>query len=306
MNARYDPTKRSPQSRPAAGFEQAVDVGAGNGARHTPEDVLNGVKPRTRGDALEPQPAVPAIGQLDSQVLPRHIAIIMDGNGRWATGRGLPRVLGHRAGTERVHEITEVCCEIGIQALTLYAFSWENWNRPSDEIRELMGLLDEFLDREAARLHANQIRLRAIGRLAALPTPVLRHLETVIEQTAAYERMTLTLALSYGGRQEIVDATKRIAQLVRDGALSTEQIDEALFSRHLSLSDLPDPDLLIRTSGEQRISNFLLWQISYAELYTSATLWPDFGRADLYEAIRAYQKRDRRFGKTTSSTPTSQ
>ncbi|MBI3324680.1 MAG: isoprenyl transferase [Candidatus Omnitrophica bacterium] len=239
----------------------------------------------------------------DSNRLPRHIAIIMDGNGRWATARGLPRILGHRGGAEAVRRISEACCELGIGALTLYAFSWENWSRPSAEIQELMGLLDEFILGEVRTLRANQIRVRAIGRLEQLPAGVRAHLQQLMRQTAAFSRMTLTLALSYGGRQEIVDAARRIAQRVAEGGLDPAQIDESLFAEHLYQPDLPDPDLLIRTSGEQRISNFLLWQISYCELYVTPTLWPDFGKDDLEAAVLAYQQRDRRFGRTGLTLP---
>jgi undecaprenyl diphosphate synthase len=200
-----------------------------------------------------------------------------------------------------VRQVAEACCELGIQALTLYAFSWENWSRPSDEIRELMSLLDEFLTQEAHSLRTNQIRLRAIGRLRELPPDVLEHLNRLMAETAPFSRMTLTLALSYGGRQEIVDATQRIARLVQEGRLAPAEIDEAVFARHLYLPELPDPDLLIRTSGEQRLSNFLLWQLSYCELYVTPTLWPDFTKDDLLEAIAAYQRRERRFGNTKPS-----
>ena len=236
--------------------------------------------------------------------LPRHIAVIMDGNGRWAANRGLPRILGHRAGANTVRRIAEACRELQIPALTLYAFSWENWDRPGGEIQALMEVLDQFLGRELDTLRKNQIRLRAMGRLERLPARVLAHLQRVMADTAHLDQMTLTLALSYGSRQELVDATRRIAQLVREGRLSPEEIDEATVSRHLYLPDLPDPDLLIRTSGEQRISNFLLWQISYAELYVTPKLWPDFAKADLLDAIQAYQQRDRRFGKRASPAKT--
>ena len=232
----------------------------------------------------------------DQGHLPKHVAVIMDGNGRWATQRSLPRILGHRAGAEAVRQITEACCEVGVSALTLYAFSWENWSRPTQEIRDLMELLDEFLAAEMETLRRNQIRLRAIGRLSELPPSIATHLNQVMADTTAHTRMTLTLALSYGGRQEIVDAIRGIARLVRDGRLNPEQVDEATVAQHLYAPDLPDPDLLIRTSGEQRISNFLLWQISYCELYVTPTLWPDFTKAELLEAIRVYQQRDRRFG----------
>jgi len=222
----------------------------------------------------------------------------MDGNGRWATGRKLPRILGHRAGAEAVRRVAEAGCELQIEAMTLYAFSWENWCRPSDEIRDLMVLLEEFVVQEAPRLLANRIRLRAIGRLSQLPEGVRTALERVIAQTAHGDGMTMTLALSYGGRQEIVDAARRVGELVRAGRLQPEQIDERVFSSQLYAPELPDPDLLIRTSGEQRLSNFLLWQLSYAELYVTPTLWPDFGKQDLMDAILAYQQRDRRFGHT--------
>lgn len=229
--------------------------------------------------------------------LPRHVAIIMDGNGRWATARGLPRVLGHRAGAQAVRRIVEAACELGVQVLTLYAFSWENRDRPSEEIRDLMGLLEEFLEAELPRLIASQIRLRAIGRLEELPAGVLTTLRRVMAQTASFSRMTLTLALSYGGRQELVDATKRIAERVKRGELRPAQIDETCLAQNLYTAELPDPDLLIRTSGEQRLSNFLLWQSSYAELYVTPKLWPDFAKEDLAEAMAEYERRERRFGK---------
>ena len=236
----------------------------------------------------------------DGEKTPHHIAIIMDGNGRWATARGLPRVFGHQAGAQAVRRIVEACCELGVKTLTLYAFSWENRDRPAEEIRDLMGLLDEFLRRETPTLLANRIRLRTIGRLEALPPEVAAHLQRVMTHTARFERMTLVLALGYGGRQEIVDAARRLAELVREGTVRLEQIDEALFARCLYAPDLPDPDLLIRTSGEQRLSNFLLWQSSYAELYVTPTLWPDFAKDDLMEAFAEYERRERRFGKVTA------
>ena len=233
----------------------------------------------------------------DTQKSPQHIAIIMDGNGRWATARGLPRILGHRAGAQAVRRIVEACCELGIKGLTLYAFSWENWDRPSDEIHELMGLLDEFVRNEARTLLTNHVRLRAIGRLEGLPATVIGNLRRVIAQTVSCERMTLTLALSYGGRQEIVDAARRLAELVRRGELQPTQITEAVVAQQLYAPDLPDPDLLIRTSGEQRLSNFLLWQCSYTELYVTPKLWPDFTKEDLVDAIAEYERRERRYGK---------
>ena len=232
------------------------------------------------------------------QKLPSHVAIIMDGNGRWATARRLPRVFGHRAGADAVRRIVEASCELGIRALTLYAFSWENWDRPAPEIRDLMNLLDEFIRNEEPRLHANRIRLRAIGRLNLLPAGSTDNLHRVIASTAAHDHLTLTLALSYGGRQELVDAVRRIGRRLQAGELRIEQIDEVLIAQHLYAPDLPDPDLIIRTSGEQRLSNFLLWQSSYAELYVTPTLWPDFHKAELAEALAEYERRERRFGKT--------
>ncbi|MBI2094140.1 MAG: di-trans,poly-cis-decaprenylcistransferase [Candidatus Omnitrophica bacterium] len=240
------------------------------------------------------------------QPSPRHIAIIMDGNGRWAASRGLPRVLGHQAGADAVRRIVEASCELGIETLTLYAFSWENRNRPPDEVRDLMQLLDVFLSRETSTLMSQQIRLRAIGRLEELPVGVWDHLRYVMAQTAPFKRMTLNLALSYGGRQEIVDAARRLCEKVCAGQLRVDQIDEACFAQQLYAPDLCDPDLLVRTSGEQRLSNFLLWQSSYTELYVTSKLWPDFSKADLMEAISEYQRRDRRFGgHTPASSPRS-
>ena len=231
--------------------------------------------------------------------LPTHIAIIMDGNGRWAAARGLPRAFGHRSGAQAVRRITEACAEVGVKYLTLYVFSWENWERPQAEIQDLMTLLDEFIAKEAPTLHANRIRLRAIGRIEELPASTTHNLRRLIQDTAAHERMTLTLALSYGGRQEIVDAARRLAALAREGRVAPEQIDEPLFAQQLYAPDLPDPDLVIRTSGEQRLSNFLLWQSSYAELYISKKTWPDFRKQDLLQAIEEYGCRERRFGRRT-------
>jgi undecaprenyl diphosphate synthase len=234
---------------------------------------------------------------------PFHVAIIMDGNGRWATARGLPRVLGHRAGAAAVRRVVEACCEAGVGALTLYAFSWENRDRPADEIQELMRLLEEFIRRETPTLHANRVRLRCIGRLEELPAGVLAILRRVEAETAGLDRMTLTLALSYGGRQEIVDAARKLAELARLGRLAPADITEAVFAQQLYAPDLPDPDLLIRTSGEQRLSNFLLWQSSYTELYVTPKLWPDFTKDDLLEALAEYERRERRFGRVAEQLP---
>ena len=236
--------------------------------------------------------------------LPSHIAIIMDGNGRWARARGLPRILGHRAGAAAVRRTVEACCELGIQALTLYAFSWENWDRPREEIRDLMGLLERFLKNEEPLLHQHRVRLLAIGRLDELPPKPLATLRAVIERTAHFDHMTLTLALSYGGRQEIVDAARRLASLARRGQLEPEQIDETLVSQQLYTAGVPDPDLVIRTSGEQRLSNFLLWQTSYAEFYVTPKPWPEFTKADLLDAMAEFERRERRFGKAMTPSAT--
>ena len=237
------------------------------------------------------------MSQANGQHAPRHIAIIMDGNGRWATARGLPRLLGHRAGAKAVRRIVEAGCELGLEVLTLYAFSWENRDRPAEEVRELMGLLKEFIRREMPTMLEHGVRLRAIGRLSELPSDVVRELHEITRRTAHGRQMTLVLALGYGGRQEIVDAARRLAEAVARGELRPEQIDESHLMQRLYAPDLPDPDLLIRTSGEQRLSNFLLWQSSYAELYVTPTLWPDFTKADLLEAIAEYERRERRFGR---------
>ena len=237
----------------------------------------------------------------DAQKPLRHIAVIMDGNGRWATARGLPRVMGHRAGAQAVQRVVEACCELGVEVLTLYAFSWENRDRPSDEVQELMALLEEFIRRETPTMLRNGVRLRAIGRLEELPSSVGESLRRAIAQTAHGDRMTLVLALSYGGRQEIVDAARRLAERVQRGELQPAAIDESRFAQHLYAPDLPDPDLLIRTSGEQRLSNFLLWQSSYTELYVTPTLWPDFTKAELVEAMAEYERRERRFGRIATA-----
>ena len=233
---------------------------------------------------------------LDHARLPRHVAIIMDGNGRWARGRGLPRVMGHRSGIKAVRAAVEMAREAGIEVLTLYAFSVENWKRPADEVSTLMRLLNEYLRRELSTLMKNEIRLNVLGDFQGLPTLVQRQLERVMKETAENRGMTLNLALNYGGRSEIVQAARRIAEQVKAGKLKPAGLDEELFSRFLYTGGQPDPDLLIRTSGEHRISNFLLWQISYAELYLTSKLWPDFGKTDFLEALREYQRRKRRFG----------
>jgi undecaprenyl diphosphate synthase len=242
--------------------------------------------------------------QLDPKRLPAHIAIIMDGNGRWARQRNYPRIMGHKAGVDPVREVAETCAQLGIEALTLYAFSVENWKRPRHEIEGLWRLLRFYLRRELPNLMRNKIRLMAIGRIEALPDPVQRELETVMDKTAQNRGLRLNLAINYGGRTELVDAVNAVLDNARlEGNLDSLEITEKSIAAHLYTSGLKDPDLLIRTSGEMRISNFLLWQIAYAELYITNTLWPDFTRTELLEAIFEYQNRDRRFGGVAPTSP---
>ncbi|MFZ5774496.1 MAG: isoprenyl transferase [Thermodesulfobacteriota bacterium] len=234
---------------------------------------------------------------VDPDRLPRHVAIIMDGNGRWARQRGMPRVMGHRAGVESVREVVRTCRELAIEALTLYAFSSENWQRPAMEVQALMGLLKSFLASELNGLLENNVRLHAIGQRDRMATEVREMLERAIEATASNSGLTLTLALSYGSRDELVRACRTIAGKCRDGLLTPEGIDDQTIVDHLDTAGLPDPDLLIRTGGELRLSNFLLWQASYAELFFTPTLWPDFRREDLLAALNDFQQRQRRFGR---------
>ncbi len=237
--------------------------------------------------------------QIDVGRLPKHIAIIMDGNGRWAKERNMPRVFGHRSGVKAVREATEAAAEIGIQYLTLYAFSTENWRRPKYEVGALMKLLVDTLDKEVKTLNKNNIRLQAIGDIERLPAQTLSALNKGIESTRNNDRMTLILALNYSSKWEILEATRKIATDIRDGILEPEDIDQEVFSSALSTRGVPDPELLIRTSGENRISNFLLWQIAYSELCFLPVYWPDFDKNKFYEAIIEYQSRERRFGKTS-------
>ncbi len=230
---------------------------------------------------------------IDPERLPAHIAIIMDGNGRWAKRRRMPRAAGHRAGVPAVRATVETCAQLGVRALTLYAFSVENWKRPSAEVDTLWRLLRRYLKSELELMHRHDIRFGAIGRLHALPPVVREEIEAVTRSTSNNRGMRLNLAINYGGRAELVDA---VASLVADARHRNLAIDEAAISARLYTAGMPDPDLLIRTSGEMRVSNFLLWQIAYAELYVTETLWPDFKRADLLRAILDYQSRDRRFG----------
>jgi undecaprenyl diphosphate synthase len=246
------------------------------------------------------KPRKQANNDLQDQVamdrLPRHIAIIMDGNGRWAQKRALPRSMGHRAGVEALRKVVKTCSELGIQVLTVYAFSTENWGRPKDEVGVLMKLLTEYLKKELEELHQNKVVIRAIGILTDLPMEAQKELERAVERTKNNSGLVLNLALNYGGRSEIIDAVKKMSKDVLDGKLKIEEINEKCFSDKLFTGGLPDPDLLVRTSGEMRLSNFLLWQIAYTEIIVVEDFWPDFGRKSLLEAIKVYQKRDRRFG----------
>lgn len=237
--------------------------------------------------------------QIDVNRLPSHVAIIMDGNGRWAKRLGRPRVFGHRSGVKSVRLITEAAAEIGIKYLTLYTFSTENWNRPQDEVGALMTLLVETIRKEINTLHKNGIRLVTIGDLDGLPNRSRAALEKGIEKTKNNTRMTLVLALNYSAKWEILKAVRQIGSEIENGTLKSAEIDEDVFANRLSTSGMPDPELLIRTSGETRISNFLLWQIAYSELYFTDTLWPDFRESDFYQAILSFQNRERRFGKTS-------
>ncbi len=239
------------------------------------------------------------IETINKDNLPKHLAIIMDGNGRWAKKQGLLRAFGHENGTKSVRNTVEICAKLGIENLTLYAFSSENWSRPKLEVTTLMNLLINSLKTELPTLQENNIRLNAIGNLEKLPSSAHKKLLEVINKTANNTKMTLTLALSYSAREELILAVKDISEKVKNNIISIDTIDESIINQHLYTRDLPDVDLLIRTSGEHRISNFLLWQIAYAELYFTEVLWPDFTEEDLYEAIVSYQKRERRFGKTS-------
>jgi undecaprenyl diphosphate synthase len=237
--------------------------------------------------------------RIDKERLPKHIAIIMDGNGRWARKNGKTRIHGHRHGVRAVRAVSEACAEIGVPFLTLYAFSTENWNRPRTEVNALMTLLIGTIRSEIKTLHDNNIRLNAIGNLKSLPPKCQRELLSAMDETRMHDRMTLTLALSYSSRWEITETIRELVREVVSGRIVKEDITEAMVAHHLSTSAIPDPELLIRTSGEHRISNFLLWQIAYTELYFTDVLWPDFTKADLYAAIVDYQSRERRFGKTS-------
>ncbi|MFY9270032.1 MAG: isoprenyl transferase [Candidatus Manganitrophaceae bacterium] len=244
-------------------------------------------------------------GMIDPRNLPRHVAMIMDGNGRWAAEKNLPRIEGHRRGIQSVREIITLSREIGIEILTLFAFSNENWQRPASEISQLMMFLEKYLKRELKTMMENRIRFRTIGQIDRLPASVIRRIRLVEEETEQNEAMTLVLALSYGGRAEVVDAVKRILEAFQQEKISIKDLDEERFSRYLYTDGIPDPDLMIRSSGEIRISNFLLWQIAYTELYFTKTYWPDFRRKDFLLALLDYQGRERRFGLVAEQVPLS-
>jgi undecaprenyl diphosphate synthase len=231
-----------------------------------------------------------------TQPVPAHVAVIMDGNGRWATGRGLPRVAGHREGVKAARTLVRAADAVGLRYLTLYAFSTENWSRPQDEVAMLMRLLEESIYRELPELMERNVRLRVIGRGSGVPLPVRRGIDHVVQETRANTGLTLLMAFNYGGRDELLDAFRALARRVQAGELAPEDIDEAQVGGALYTDGVPDPDLLIRTSGEMRVSNFLLWQIAYTELWVTPVLWPDFGPGDLYRALVEFQRRSRRFG----------
>lgn len=251
-----------------------------------------------RTDPLPSEAAL--LAQLDRPTLPRHVAIILDGNGRWANTARLPRIFGHRQGVKAVRETVILSRELGIETLSLYAFSNENWNRPAAEVTALMALLTQYLKGEIATMMENGVRLRTLGQIERLPAPVVRLIRATERETSDNKGMTLVLALSYGGRAEIVDAARRLVEAAKKGEVAAAEITEDTFANYLYAPDLPDPDLMIRTSGEMRTSNFLLWQMAYTELYFTPTLWPNFGRRDFLAALIDYQRRERRFGRVTA------
>jgi undecaprenyl diphosphate synthase len=234
---------------------------------------------------------------IDFNNLPKHIAVIMDGNGRWAKGKGAARIFGHRNAIQAVKDVTEGCAQLGIKYLTLYAFSTENWGRPKEEVDALMQLLVNTLQKEIKTLHENNVKLQTIGDINQLPLDCQNNLAKAMEATRNNSGLILQLALNYSGRWEIVEAARKLGEEIKNGLVQPNEIDEHYFAQHLQRANVPDPELLIRTSGELRISNFLLWQIAYTEIFITPTLWPDFRKENLYEAICAYQKRERRFGK---------
>jgi undecaprenyl diphosphate synthase len=244
------------------------------------------------------------IDNLDKEKLPKHIAIIMDGNGRWAKKRNIERIVGHQKGIESAREIVKFCREAEIKVLTLYAFSIENWRRPKKEVQALMNLLKKYILKESKELLKNNIRLKVIGNIEDMPPSVARILNETVEKTKTCSGMIVNLALSYGGRDEIIRAIKKMVKEVKQGSLKEDDITEEIFSNYLFTKDLPDPDLLIRTSGEMRLSNFLLWQMAYTEIYVTEILWPDFKREDMVRALINYQSRERRFGRISEQLTT--
>ncbi|MEH2263683.1 isoprenyl transferase [Nostoc sp.] len=238
---------------------------------------------------------------LNPQKIPQHIAVIMDGNGRWATSRGLPRIAGHRQGAKTLKELLRCCKDWGVKALTAYAFSTENWQRPVEEVDFLMHLFERLLHRELAQMHREGVRISFIGDLSALPKSLQTEMERSMTETLNNQAIHFTVAVNYGSRNEITRVCHQVAQLVQRGELSAEQVNESLIEQHLYTADTPEPDLLIRTSGEMRLSNFLLWQMAYTEMYFTDILWPDFNREALYQALLSYQSRDRRFGQVKAS-----
>jgi len=249
--------------------------------------------------SIQPMPVTSLLSQVDKEKLPKHIAIIMDGNGRWAKKRALPRVVGHEYGVKSVRTVAETAAKLGVKYLTLYTFSTENWNRPALEVKAIMALLVRTIRKEVATLQKNNIRLRTIGDINALPADALKELNEAMELTKNNDRMDLVLALNYSARWDIVQAAKAIASRVKSGELDIESIDEKVISESLNTGKLPEPELLIRTSGEYRISNFMLWELAYGEFYFTDVYWPEFDQEALYKAIIDYQKRERRFGKTS-------
>ena len=234
---------------------------------------------------------------LSQERLPKHVAVIMDGNGRWAKNRGLPRIMGHRRGVDSLKRLLRCCRDWGVRALTAYAFSTENWGRPLEEVDFLMTLFERVLRQELAEMMEEDVRIRFVGNLSVLPQSLRAEIDRAVIQTQGNQGTQFTVATNYGGRQEIIQACQAIATQVQQGRIQPEDIDETLFTRHLYTAEIGDPDLLIRTSGEMRISNFLLWQLAYAEIYVTKTLWPDFDQTEFHQALNAYQQRDRRFGK---------
>jgi undecaprenyl diphosphate synthase len=234
---------------------------------------------------------------LHRELLPQHVAVIMDGNGRWAKRQGLPRIMGHKRGVDALKDLLRCCRDWGISALTAYAFSTENWGRPQEEVEFLMTLFQRVLRQELREMIQENVRIRFVGKLDALPRPLQEEISRSVEETKNNRGIQFTVATNYGGRQEIIQACREIADKVKQGLLKPDEIDEAVFERHLYTAGICDPDLLIRTSGEMRLSNFLLWQMAYSEIYITETLWPDFDRTEFHRALSAYQQRDRRFGK---------